>query len=218
MKQNFLIAALLFSIGLYSQSIEMLQWEDLLVKHEHEDPYTDLPVDVRLNLMMAATGRQVLKTSREPASEAVQFRVDSLVNLITEQGIDIETIDRYHADMTRSFTNKTEKTRKELDGKLVGIPGYLLPLDKKDKLATEFLLVSWIGECIHKPRPKNQVIHVTVKDGYECRSDFESVMIEGRMTVADNISELHLEEGSATIPSGYSIVHGRIIPRPITEN
>lgn len=218
MKHIFLITALLFSIGLYSQSIEMLKWKDLLAKQERQDPYLDLPDDARLNLMMAATGRQILKTVPGSAVPVVEFRVDSLVQLLAGQGIDVATIDRFHADMMSSFVYKTENIRKELNGKLIGIPGYLLPLNKKNELATEFLLVPWLGECMHNPRAKNQVIHVSVKNGYQCISDYDYVIVEGQIYVEDKASELYLEGDSANIPSGYSILHGRIMPYPVAEN
>ena len=41
------------------------------------------------------------------------------------------------------------------------MPGYLLPLEFSGKLVSEFLLVPWVGACIHTPPPPpNQIVHV----------------------------------------------------------
>ena len=49
----------------------------------------------------------------------------------------------------------------QLDGKLVCIRGYLLPIEFPGKQVTEFLLAPWVGACIHTPLPPpNQIVHV----------------------------------------------------------
>ena len=53
--------------------------------------------------------------------------------------------------------------RPELDGTLIRIPGFIVPLEFNDKQeAIEFFLVPYMGACIHvPPPPPNQIIHVT---------------------------------------------------------
>ena len=50
----------------------------------------------------------------------------------------------------------------------VKIAGYVLPLDFEDTTVKEFLLVPYIGACIHvPPPPPNQIIYVTSEEGIE---------------------------------------------------
>jgi len=50
---------------------------------------------------------------------------------------------------------------KQLNGKLVKIPGYMVPLDDDAAGVTEFLLVPYFGACIHTPPPPpNQIVYV----------------------------------------------------------
>jgi hypothetical protein len=49
----------------------------------------------------------------------------------------------------------------ELDGKRVRIGGYVVPLDFESTTVKEFLLVPFVGACIHvPPPPANQIIYV----------------------------------------------------------
>ncbi|MEO5668696.1 MAG: DUF3299 domain-containing protein, partial [Bdellovibrionota bacterium] len=48
-----------------------------------------------------------------------------------------------------------------LDGQLVRVPGYMIPLEVKQDKTTEFLLMPSLANCIHvPPPPANQTVHV----------------------------------------------------------
>lgn len=69
----------------------------------------------------------------------------------------------------------------EYNGKVVRIPGYLVPLDFDGTSVTAGLLVPYVGACIHvPPPPPNQLIYVTA-DGspYEAKGLFEPVYVTG---------------------------------------
>ena len=52
------------------------------------------------------------------------------------------------------------------------------------KAVTEFLLVPWVGACIHTPPPPpNQIVHVTTAEPFVARSRFEPVTIQGTMKI-----------------------------------
>lgn len=55
----------------------------------------------------------------------------------------------------------TAPTVSELDGALIKMPGYVVPLEQAKGGLTEFLLVPYYGACIHTPPPPaNQIVHV----------------------------------------------------------
>ena len=55
----------------------------------------------------------------------------------------------------------TAPTVTELDGTLIKMPGYVVPLEKTNDGLKEFLLVPYYGACIHTPPPPaNQIVHV----------------------------------------------------------
>lgn len=96
----------------------------------------------------------------------------------------------------------------ELDGLAVKMPGYLLPLEFSDRKITEFLLVPWVGACIHTPPPPpNQIVHVVLEDGngYESRSIYEPVWVAGELSTQATTQNLFLKDGSSDINVGYRI-------------
>ena len=54
---------------------------------------------------------------------------------------------------------------KNHDGKRVRIPGFVVPLEDNKDRVSEFLLVPYVGACIHTPPPPpNQIVHVRTSD------------------------------------------------------
>ncbi len=54
-------------------------------------------------------------------------------------------------------------TRSELDGSRIRLPGYVVPLEQAHGTVKEFLLVPYVGACIHSPPPPaNQIVHVVL--------------------------------------------------------
>lgn len=80
---------------------------------------------------------------------------------------------------------------KELDGKKVRIPGYVVQLEGDADKVTEFLLVPYFGACIHvPPPPPNQIIHVKYEQGVPYENTYDAVWIEGTLKVARKESDL----------------------------
>jgi hypothetical protein len=80
----------------------------------------------------------------------------------------------------------------ELDGKVVKIPGFIVPLDvAKDGTVSEFFLVPYFGACIHvPPPPPNQIVYVTTRKGIALDSIYEAYWVTGTMTLAQKSTRL----------------------------
>ena len=80
----------------------------------------------------------------------------------------------------------------ELDGKLVKIPGFIVPLDvAKDGTVSEFFLVPYFGACIHvPPPPPNQIVYVTTPKGIALDSIYEAYWITGTMKMENKSTRL----------------------------
>jgi hypothetical protein len=74
---------------------------------------------------------------------------------------------------------------RQLAGRTVRIPGYIVPLDDFADEVTEFLLVPYFGACIHTPPPPpNQMVHVRVGRGAHASTSWDRpVWIEGRLEI-----------------------------------
>lgn len=72
-----------------------------------------------------------------------------------------------------------------LDGKRVRIGGYVVPLDFDARQVKEFLLVPFVGACIHvPPPPANQIVYVKSAKGYDVNATFDPVWVTGKLTTA----------------------------------
>jgi hypothetical protein len=90
-------------------------------------------------------------------------------------------------------------------GDRVRLPGYVVPLDFDGSKVTGFLLVPYMGACIHvPPPPPNQIVYVHTKEPIEVDEIFEAVYATGRFE-ADLMST-----GLAEV--GYRIVDATVQP------
>jgi len=100
-----------------------------------------------------------------------------------------------------------------LDGVRIRMPGYALPLEYDGKIVTEFLLVPWVGACIHTPPPPpNQIVYVKSDKGIEKAGRFTPVWVTGEMTIESATKSLFLVDGSAGIDVGYSLKANLVEP------
>ena len=79
---------------------------------------------------------------------------------------------------------KTEELA-ALEGKLVKVPGFTVPLEDFASSATEFLLVPYVGACIHTPPPPpNQLVYIQMDEGKRAKMDgWNPVWVEGVLTI-----------------------------------
>ena len=80
----------------------------------------------------------------------------------------------------------------ELDGKRVKIPAYVTPLEFDGQTRmSEFLLVPYVGACLHTPPPPaNQVVHANSDEVVEFKNIYDPI----------SVSYTHL-----TLPTIYSV-------------
>ncbi|PYE84406.1 DUF3299 domain-containing protein [Pseudoroseicyclus aestuarii] len=79
----------------------------------------------------------------------------------------------------------------EYDGKVIRLPGYVVPLDYAGTGVTAFLLVPYVGACVHvPPPPANQLVMVTSDTPYEVSGLFDPVWVEGLFGSAATATEL----------------------------
>ncbi|MEX0284781.1 MAG: DUF3299 domain-containing protein [Paracoccaceae bacterium] len=89
----------------------------------------------------------------------------------------------------------------------VMIDGYVLPLVWDGRRVVEFLLVPWIGACIHTPSPPaNQVIHVSYQGGLRLKKPYEPVRLAGTLQHEPAYHMLYLVDGSRPVPTSYAMI------------
>jgi hypothetical protein len=92
-----------------------------------------------------------------------------------------------------------------LDGTMIRIPGFVVPLSGEDQRIDRFFLVPYFGACIHTPPPpSNQIIDTHFEPGTRIDSLYDAVWITGKLTVETYRHEM----GTA----GYRLEAYRIEP------
>lgn len=111
-----------------------------------------------------------------------------------------------HGEMNTGFDQDTSANlTTEFNGKLVRIPGYLVPLEYDGAKVKTALLVPFVGACIHvPPPPPNQLIFIIAEADYENPSLFEPVWIEGVFGTSATSTQL--------AEVGYTMVAKQIDP------
>jgi len=67
-----------------------------------------------------------------------------------------------------------------LDGQRIKIGGYVVALDFDATRISEFLLVPFVGACIHvPPPPANQIVYVKTDKPFEMKAQFTPVWVTG---------------------------------------
>jgi uncharacterized protein len=92
-----------------------------------------------------------------------------------------------------------------LNGKVVKIPGFVVPLEGDNELTREFLLVPYFGACIHvPPPPPNQIVYVKFSAGVPIDNLNDAVWVTGTLSTEAWQGEL------ATV--GYSLTGISVMP------
>ncbi|EAR62416.1 DUF3299 domain-containing protein [Neptuniibacter caesariensis] len=93
----------------------------------------------------------------------------------------------------------------ELDGKMIKVPGYVVPMESDGLNVTEFFLVPYFGACIHvPPPPSNQIIYVRFEPGTKVENLYDAIWVTGRLKTETVSTDM------AT--SGYSMEAFQIAP------
>ena len=101
------------------------------------------------------------------------------------------------------ISGKASADLQSLDGKLVRIPGFMVPLEDNQKKVTEFLLVPSPQACIHvPPPPPNQMVLVEMSGSSDAKVEFGPIWIYGRLSLH---SKRHLYGESSFTMKGEHI-------------
>jgi nickel/cobalt exporter len=196
-------------------------WADLLPKDPvaFDDPFEQLSADQLRDLAMVARIRSLIENGKSDTDGPNAAEEKQLVAKLEGEGIDVDWLLSQRERVARMRLKRAEAVDDGIDGQDIRIPGYSLPLMVEEGRVTEFLLVPWVGACIHvPPPPPNQMIHVSYPAGAEDRGRFAAVWLEGRIRLEPGNYDLFLVDGTASINVAYTLQAERIIPYSSRES
>ncbi len=218
MKRTSIALAILASLVVLPAQGEntlQLSWEDLAPQIEFEDPFEALAPEQasEFGFVYWMIQRQKQDPPLDPQELTVlaeQF--NESVTTLTAAGVDIDRLVAQQEEIEAKQLIADNTMVEELNAASVKIPGYALPLEYGDNnLVTEFLLVPYVGACIHTPPPPpNQIVHVRSERGIEMNSLFEPLLVSGQLAVKQSEQDLTFIDGSASVDVGYFLLASAI--------
>jgi len=155
------------------------------------------------------TLRQILRfealAERSDDAEA-SSKAQALREQLAKDGLDVDGLFAARLAIMEKREAASTGVNEELVGASVRLPGYVLPLEFKDRKAVEFLLVPTVGACIHTPPPPaNQIVHVVYPEGIEVNGLFTPVWITGTMVAQSSVQDVGYVDGQAPVSVSYSM-------------
>jgi len=203
----FFLACLATSApGAAPEKARQITWEDLVPQVEKfDDPFLDLTPDQKLDLVLVARTRQLQSGGVDITPEQLE-RLNMALKRLEKDQIDIDGLLAMRGEIAAKRKRAMEAVNENLNGHQVRLAGYVLPLEINGLKITEFLLVPYVGACIHEPvPPANQIVLVKFAQGIEVDGRFTPVWVEGKMNTQIGTSKLYLIDGSADIPRSYTL-------------
>ena len=188
-----------------ADDVRELSWDDLIPANlDFDDPFETLTETQLYNLGTVALYREKLASREEVTDPSKAYYDEALAELKADE-IDVDGLLAIRDEITEKRRARGTAANAELNGKNIRIPGYLLPLEFEDKKVIEFLLVPWVGACIHTPPPSpNQIIHVKLNRGFDIGDDiYMPVWVNGMIKTEKNSPELSFVDGKQNIDVSY---------------
>jgi hypothetical protein len=90
--------------------------------------------------------------------------------------------------MLRGLNYRTGEATPELKAaaaKQAKVPGFMVPLEDEEEIVNEFLLVPYVGACIHTPPPPpNQIVYVMMENKKRVKLSFwDPVWVHGKLDI-----------------------------------
>lgn len=216
----FIIVLLGYTTVISAIQVRELQWEDLLGTFEFEDPFEKLTSEQIVDLSTYIRLRKLKESDPARVTQNMDVEGRKAESRLKAKGVNVDYLLSVASEIKAKYKKKTAAVVPKLHGQRVKLPGYLLPLEFDEKKITEFLLVPWFGACIHTPPPPpNQIVFVTMEEGYGSEQQFEPVWVWGEMQVKSVQASLFLVDGNAGIDTGYTLIAEKITPySPTNDN
>jgi len=189
-----------------AEPVRQITWKNLVPQVEiYNDPFLKLTPEQKLDLVVVSRTRQLQLEGVDITPEQAERLTNALTRLEKDH-IDIDGLLALRGEIAAKRKHAMEAVNENLNEQQVRLAGYVLPLEMDGLKITEFLLVPYVGACIHEPiPPANQIVLVKFAQGIEVDGRFTPVWVQGKMNTQIGTTKLYLIDGSADIPRSYTL-------------
>ena len=98
---------------------------------------------------------------------------------------------QHNQDSLLAQQPKSKGVRTDWNGQIVRLPGFVVPIEYSGNSVTAFILVPFLGACIHvPPPPANQLVFVTTAKPYKSAGLHAPVNVIGMFGTASQATQL----------------------------
>lgn len=200
--------AFVLAVAPQSHAGKLIKWTNLLPQAKPlQDPFNTLTQDQRFDIETIIWARSLtdeeraLEHNRLPVEDAKKYE-----SQFRKAGLDVEKLIKEQDAFLKESARRQKLVNNALDGTSVKLAGYLLPLEFSETGDKNFLLVPYVGACVHvPPPPANQIVLVRLAKKMIVRDLFTPVWITGRMKTKQSSQSLFLIDGTRDVTVGYHI-------------
>lgn len=193
---------------------KVIEWTNLLPDAPPlNDPFSSLTQDQRFDIETVIWARSLsteekeLDYNRLPVEDAARYEKQ-----FEKAGFSVTKMLEDYLVFQAEIAKRQEQVNGSLNGVNVKIAGYLLPLEFSEKGEKDFLLVPYVGACVHvPPPPANQMVLVRLAKTKVVKDLYTPVWISGQMKTIRSNAALNLSDGSMQVPVGYNIDQAKAI-------
>lgn len=186
---------------------QRIGWGDLVPAFEPlANPLQDVDMRVRFDVAFAAQVRADIERGAIRADGPEALNAEAIEQSLRAQGVDVEPMIAAFLNYNTELTSRGRGMVEGLAGRRVTLPGYALPLEVSPDGVREFLLVPYVGACIHvPPPPANQMVYVTAEDEVVVDGLYQPVEVTGLLAIESGSRSLSFVDGSADVATGYTL-------------
>ena len=191
-------------------------WEDLQTHSAQlRNPYEQLTTAQTYQLSNLYQLREWVKANQPEPDSYERQELQRLEDLLAAEGLNVDELLK-EAEVARAYwAQKSRATNSEITNRAVVLDGYILPLeaDAADPQIDEFLLVPYVGACVHVPAPPpNQMVYIKVAEAVDNPGIFSPVQVEGKLLAYEGSYELFQVDGTRTVDVSYKMNLSAIAP------
>ncbi len=187
---------------------QAITWEDLQPQVTTlQNPYEHLSTKQVYDLSMLARLQHWLDQNQDDAKGLEAEEIQRLRQQLGSQGLDVERLLTQVDQAQAYWQEQSQATNSALEGQSVELSGYALPLTwNSHQQVTEFLLVPFVGACIHvPPPPPNQIVYVEPPTPVDPPGLFAPVSVTGHLRQQPANYELFRVDGSRLVDVSYAL-------------
>ncbi|MGF1538008.1 MAG: DUF3299 domain-containing protein [Elainellaceae cyanobacterium] len=212
---GLLVVSLCLVCGLATSALAQsrLTWEDLQPSETTlQNPYAHLSTEQTYDLATLAQLQTWLEESKAASDSLEAQEILRLKKKLRDQDLDVVAL-LSRVEQARAYWQyRSRSANSEWVGQTVQLEGYVLPLNQQQaNRVTEFLLVPYVGACIHvPPPPPNQIVYIKPEQALPSPGLFAQVVVEGALQLKSASYELFRIDGSRPVEVSYALTLDRL--------